>query len=339
MIKKRVSIKDIAAKFQVSAATISYIMNGKAKEKRISDDLTQRVLKLIEEIDYRPSQLATSLRTGTSKIIGLMVDDISNPFFADVAKMIEDLAYSNGYRIIFCSTDNQTQKAREIIQMFRGRNVDGYIIAPPAGIEKEIAGLQKDNVPLVLFDRFLPEILTSYVLTDNFNSTFGAVKHFVSQGFKNTALITSDSAQFQMLERTRGYLEAMEESGLKPVVEKVMVIGNHEGIIGKITALLNENSTIDSILFSSNYLTICGLEVFEKMKIAIPHDIAIIAFDDHDLFNFYSPSITAIVQPLKKFSEEILQILLAQMKGEQPVSQNIIPSTLIQRASSVKSLL
>lgn len=336
MRKKRISINDIAAKFQVSAATISYIINGKAKEKRISNDLTKRVLKLIEEVDYRPSQMATSLRTGTSKIIGLMVDDISNPFFADVAKMIENLAYDNDYRIIFCSTDNETKKAMGIIKMFRDRNVDGYIIVPPQGIEKEISGLLKDNIPLVLFDRFLPETSTSFVVTDNFNSTYQAICHFISEGFKNPALFMSDSTQYQMQERERGYLKAIEENAFKPVVKKLQVTGSHEGIIAKLSTLLKEEDNIDSILFSSNYLTICALEIFKKMKIVIPNDIAIISFDDHELFNFHSPTITAIVQPLKKFSVEILDILLNQMKGNEQVSQIIIPSILVQRASSVK---
>ncbi|MGI4020345.1 MAG: LacI family DNA-binding transcriptional regulator [Janthinobacterium lividum] len=335
-MEKKISLSDIAKMFNVSSATISYIINGKAKEKRISKELAERVLEKVEKIGYKPNQLAKSLRTGTSKIIGLMVDDISNPFFADVAKMIDDLAYTNGYRIIFCSTDNETKKAKEIITMFRDRNVDGYIIVPPEGIEKEIETLLKDNIPVVLFDRFLTKITTSYVVTDNCNSTYQAIIHFISQGLKHPALILSDSMQPQMQQRECGYLKAVKEFSLDPIVEKVHVTGNREDIVAKTTALLKENTKIDAILFSSNYLTICGLEVFEKLKIAIPDDVAIIAFDDHELFNFYSPSITAIVQPLKKFSEEILHLLFKQIKGNGQVSQIVIPSSLIQRASSIK---
>src|ERR1700712_5634997 len=134
-MKKKLSINDIAAQLKISKTTVSFILNGRAKEKRISDELVQIVLKQVEKVGYKPSSLAKSLRTGKSKTIGLMVEDISNPFFAGIARLIEDRAYKNGYKILYCSVDSNVEKTRELISTFRDRHVDGYIIAAPEGIE------------------------------------------------------------------------------------------------------------------------------------------------------------------------------------------------------------
>jgi LacI family transcriptional regulator len=146
-MKKALSIKDIALKAGVSITTVSFILNGKAKEKAISDVVTQKVEKIIAELGYKPNQLARSLRTGNSNIIGLIVEDISNPFFASIAKMIEYKAYKKGYKIIYSSTENEVAKAKDLINMFKSRKVDAYIISPVKGIEEDIQALIHDHKP------------------------------------------------------------------------------------------------------------------------------------------------------------------------------------------------
>jgi len=189
-VNKKLSIVDIANALGVSKTTISFILNGRAQEKRIGTDLVEKVMKYVEEVGYKPNSLAKSLRTGKSNTIGLMVEDISNPFFASIARLIEDRAYKNGYKIIYCSTDNDTNKTKDLITMFRDRHVDGYIIAPPEGIEKEIESLINDGMPVVLFDRHLPYVNTDFVEVNNLFSTYNATRHLIDQGFKNIAFIT-----------------------------------------------------------------------------------------------------------------------------------------------------
>ena len=189
MIKKNLSIVDIARQLNISKTTVSFILNDRAKEKRISDELVDRVLKFINEVGYRPNSLAKSLRTGKSYIIGLMVENIADPFFANIARYIEERAYKNGYRIIYCSTDNDATKTRDMITMFRDRHVDGYIIAPPVGVDSEISQLIKDNFPVVLFDRYLPGLDTSYVVADNMTATYNSTKYLIEQGHKKLHLL------------------------------------------------------------------------------------------------------------------------------------------------------
>ncbi|MEP6613445.1 MAG: LacI family transcriptional regulator, partial [Mucilaginibacter sp.] len=116
-----------------------------------------------------------------------MVEDISNPFFASIARLIEDRACKNGYKIIYCSTDNDTGKTQDLVNMFRDRHVDGYIIAPPEGIEDDLNSSIKNGMPVVMFDRHLPKVDTDYVEIDNLFSTYNATLHLIEQGYKNIA--------------------------------------------------------------------------------------------------------------------------------------------------------
>jgi len=312
MIKKKLSIVDIANELNISKTTVSFILNGRAKEKRISEELVEKVLKFVEEVGYKPNSLAKSLRTGKSNIIGLMVENISDHFFANIARYIEDRAYKNGYKIIYCSTDNDAEKTKDLIAMFRDRHVDGYIIAPPVGVEEEISALIKDDLPVVLFDRYYPSVDSSYVVTDNLDATYNATKYFVDHGYKNIAFITFASHQTQMQARLDGYNKALKESGLQPHVKEVIFNPEAKHIIAPIAEFL-KGEKFDAILFGTNRIGVCGLKVISDSGLSVPEDIAVISFDDYDVFELYSPSITAIAQPIEEIADNVITILLNKL--------------------------
>jgi LacI family transcriptional regulator len=337
MIKKNLSIVDIARKLNISKTTVSFILNGRAKEKRISDELVERVSKFINEVGYRPNSLAKSLRTGKSYIIGLMVENIADPFFANIARYIEERAYKNGYRIIYCSTDNDTPKTKDMIAMFRDRHVDGYIIAPPVGVEAEIAQLIKDEFPVVLFDRHLPEIDTSYVITDNMQATYNATQYLINQGHKNIAFVTFKSPQTQMQARLEGYKKALKENHLNPHVKEVLFNPDTKYIIQPVTEFLEENQNIDAVLFGTNRIGTCGLKAINNLGIKLPDDMAVISFDDFEVFELYSPSITAIAQPMEEIADKVMDILLSNLNlsPENRKDQQVVLNTkLNERGSS-----
>ena len=170
-MKKKISIHDIAKELKISATTISFVLNGKADEKRISEDVKKKILDFVKKVGYRPNQIAKSLRTGKTNIIGMLVEDISDPFFSSISRGIESIAYQHHYKIFFASTENDTEKTKALIKVFRDRQVDGYIIAPAPGIEEEIKALMDDNVPVILFDRYLPSLTASAVIIDNFSGS------------------------------------------------------------------------------------------------------------------------------------------------------------------------
>jgi len=338
-VKKKLSIIDIANSLNISKTTISFILNGKAQEKRISEELVATVLKYVEEVGYKPNSLAKSLRTGKSHTIGLMVEDISNPFFASIARLIEDKAYENGYKIIYCSTDNDTNKTQELIVMFRERHVDGYIIAPPEGIEEDIRSLIKDGLPVVLFDRHLPKVDTDFVEIDNFFCSYNATRHLVDQGYRKIAFITFLSSQTQLNSRLQGFKEAVLENGIEPIIEEILFNHNEDLIIGPITEFLQKNKHLDAVFFGTNHMGTCGLKVINALGLKVPRDLAIVSFDDYDVFKLYSPPVTAIAQPIEEIADNVITVLLNKLNApshHQKTRSIVLKTSLNVRGSSEK---
>ncbi len=339
-MKKKLSIVDIANELNVSKTTISFILNGRAQEKRISNDLVERVMKHVAEVGYKPNSLAKSLRTGKSNTIGLMVEDISNPFFASIARLIEDRAYVNGYKIIYCSTDNDTNKTKDLIGMFRDRHVDGYIMAPPEGIEEDIQSLIKDGMPVVLFDRHLPGVKTDFIEVDNLFSTYNATKHLMDQGFKNIAFVTFASHQTQMMDRVKGYRDAIISNGFKPpIIKEIPFNQDEEQIMAPLRDFIKGNPDIDAILFGTNHIGTCGLKVLNELGKKAPTDVAVISFDDYDVFKLHSPPVTAIAQPVEAIADNVITVLLEKLndRSSSAKPQSIVLKTDLRiRNSSLK---
>lgn len=342
-MKKKLSIVDIANHLNISKTTVSFILNGLAKEKRISDEVVEKVLKFVKEVEYKPNSLAKSLRTGKSNTIGLMVEDISNHFFANIARMIEDKAYENGFKLTYCSTDNKTEKTREMISMFRDRRVDGYIIAPPEGIEEDIAQLISEGFPVVLFDRYLTNITTDYVVVDNFFSTYNATKHLISQGgFKNIGFVNFTSNQTQLQQRMQGYKMAMNEHNLKTYIKEIVYHPDLELITKPINAFLKKHPFLDAVLFGTNHLGACGLRVIKELGLSVPDDIAVVSFDDYELFQMHNPTVTAIAQPIDKIADKIISIMVHRLtnnSADKTETETVmLPTELFVRESSVKKV-
>lgn len=332
---KRLSIRDIATKANVSITTVSFIINGKAEEKAISAPVIEKVQKIIAESGYKPNQTARSLRTGSTNIIGLIIEDISNPFFASIARLIEDKAYKKGYKIIYSSTENNIEKAKDLINMLRTRDVDAYIIAPTVGIEEDIRQVQKDKKPVIFFDRSLPNLDIPYVGTDHLDASYKAAKSFIDSGKKRIAFVTIDLPVRQIEERFIGFKNALLDHGLscdKSLLLKIPFNQSETDTIRQIKTLLS-NDEIDAVLFSTNYLAFSGLMAIKELGRKVDEDFSIIAYDDRDIFKLHSPPISAIEQPLEAIAENIIKLVLAELAGKakQPNQQIILPTNLILR--------
>ena len=337
-MRKQSSLTDIAKKLNISVTTVSFVLNGKAEEKRISKQLTKRVLKHAKEVRYVANHLAKSLRVGKTHILGLLVEDISNPFFARVAGAIEDIANKRGYRIFYCSSKNNTLKTKELIKLFEERQVDGYIITPVHNIQEKVQSLLLNKSNLVLFDRYFPEIDTSYVVVDNEGGAHQATKHLVEQGYKNIAFITTHSNQTQMAGRLKGYKRALKENKLDQYIKRIEINENAGTNIEEIMSFLKTHKQLDAVFFATNYIGIMGLEAIKLLGLHIPSQVAIVSFDDHDLYRLHSPSITAVAQPIQQMSEKLITILLDHIeKGDQNQHVIIPPELIIRESSFAKS--
>ena len=339
MAKTKVSINDIATKLNISKTTVSFILNGKAKEKRISDKLVKKVLNKVEELGYQPNQLAKGLRTGKTNIIGLMVENISNPFYASIAKEIEDKAYQNNYKIIYCSTENDKNRAREFLTMFTTLGVDGCIIAPTMGIEDDIRNLVEIGMDVVLFDRKFQNMSTDVVMINNEEGMYNAVEHLFKHDYRNIALIALALDKPEKEDRIVGFKKAMNNHGLEPHVFPLPFKSNFQDYVKDIREILEKEKGFDAIVFGTNYLGISGLEAINDLGLKIPDDLAIVSFDDHDLFRIHKPDITVVAQPIEEIAQTVINTLLKRLQGDEKEKANEIftlSTNLIVRRSSLK---
>ncbi|MDQ3278413.1 MAG: substrate-binding domain-containing protein, partial [Bacteroidota bacterium] len=288
---------------------------------------------------YIPNQTAVSLRTGKSKILGLIVEDISNIFFASLAKFIEDEADALGFKIVYCSTDNNDKKGCELIKVLLHRQVDGYLITPSAGMREEVQKLMELKKPVVLMDRYFPQLNSSYVLVDNYAGVQQGIHYLLEKGRRSIAFITNSLEQNQMHERERAYRETIAEHGLSVNEDQICRLPyelKSEDAVKKITDFLQSSPQLDAAFFATNYLGVYGLESIQQMGYVIPRDLAIVCFDDHAIFRLMTPGITCIQQPIEAIASTAVDFLLQQFSDRNPVPdqlQELKKPTLVVRGS------
>jgi LacI family transcriptional regulator len=198
-------------------------------------------------------------------------------------------------------------------------------------------------MPVVLFDRHLPGVKTDVIEVDNLFSTYNATRHLMDQGFKNIAFVTFASHQTQMMDRVKGYQDAMKSDGLKPTIVKEIVFNqDEEQIMAPLRDFFKGNPDVDAILFGTNHIGTCGLKIMHEMGLKAPTDIAVISFDDYDVFKLHSPPITAIAQPVEEIADNVITVLLDKLndRSSSPKLQSIILKTDLKiRNSSLKNAI
>ncbi|MBC9932536.1 LacI family DNA-binding transcriptional regulator [Chitinophaga qingshengii] len=335
---KGISIKDIAKQAGVSPTTVSFVLNGKAKEKRISEQVSKKIQKIASRLKYKPNQLARGLRTGKTKTIGLIVEDIANNFFASLAKVMEDEADKHGYKVLYGSTEDNTEKAKGLLEVLKYRQVDAYIVTPTKNLDKEIEQLKATSKPVVLMDRYFPHVSSHYVVVDNYQGAYNVTSHLANQGYKKIAIVTITSDQIQMKDRLEGFTAALKDHQLpfsKSLVKKIPFELEREAFTTEIKKFLTSIKGLDAVFFATNYLGIYGIEAIRSLGWEIGAQIGVASFDDHDLFRLHSPSITCVAQPIPEIGRNIVELLMQELNHPSAAPRQIVlePSVII-RASS-----
>ena len=335
-LKKSVSIKDIANALNVSTTLVSFVLNGKAKQHRVNDDLAKRVLEVADEMGYRPNILAKSLRDGRTRSLGIVFTDISNPFFAHLAKYIEKVAETYNYTVQFASTDEKVDRMEKVIDSMYYRGIDGFIIVPSEGSENFISGLVAEGMPIVLMDRDINEIPVSCICLDNKKAGYEGTKHLIAQGFKDIGFVAYDMKLQHMYDRVDGYRQAMIEAGLEDhiCIQYVNFNNMEESSDAAVEHMVNNN--VRAIFFASNGIATECMKSIERRKIRIPSQIAVMVFDGGDVFSFYHCSITYIEQPLKEIAQNAVDSIIDILeKRETEPKKLVIEGQLIIGQSSL----
>jgi LacI family transcriptional regulator len=329
-----VTINDIASKANVSVSTVSRVLSKQVKKYRISKDTEQLVLKAAKELNYRPNHIARGLRLKKTQTIGLIVPDISNPFFAYVTRMIQTFAYGVGYSLIVCNTDENLKTEIEQIELLRSKGVDGFIIMPVGVKYDHLAELLYDNIPLVLLDRCFDELQTNSVIVNDYKGAFEAIEHLLDYGHRRIAIIQGLPNTYTNSARLKGYKDALAKYNIS--LDENLIVGNdfrkENGYIETKILLKLENPPT-AIFTTSDLITLGALQAISEEGYKIPDDISIVAFDDTDFAPFLSAPLTAVSQPKELMGEVAVKLLIEDMnsKGQKEKKRIVLEPKLIVR--------
>ncbi len=340
---KKTSLSDIARALGVSKTLVSLVLNNRGNEVGINKETQKKVIKMAQKLNYKPNLIARGLRLGASKTIGLIVPNIGNQFFANIARVVEDEAGKNDYRVISVSSDENPVKEASLIKVLLERQIDGLILASSLKERNEILSLKNEKVPFVLIDRHFPQIKTNYVVVDNYSAAYNVVTHLINQGFKKIALVKITPSYLTPIKlRFDGYREALHDHGIrfdKRQVKEIPFGGIKATMEQALPELLFRPVSAEALFFLNNDLTVAGLGIINKLGLRIPQDVAIVSFDDLELFQLLYPPITAVAQPWQDMAKNAVHILVQEMQSQGKnieKTQIVLPTKLEVRKSCNK---
>ena len=320
---RKITIKDIAAEAGVSIALVSFVMNGKSEGKnayRVNKETAERIRSVAERLNYQPNEAARVLRSGKTNAVGVIVSDISNKFFADIARCIEDRAYKHKYTVLFGSTDENPQKLENLIDVFRNKGVDGLIVVPCEGAEQTLRKLANENFPLVLLDREVPGAELSSVVLNNRRAGYQVAEVLVRQGFRRIEMVSYSMNLSNIRVRVEGYRSCMTENGLGEYVRIHHL--RHERLDRIVEVLRDVRSRqVEAFVFATNTLAMQGVTAMFRMGWQVPRDCSMVCFDTNEAFDLYHTAAACVSQPIERFGAEALDLLLKSIEHrDQPMA-------------------
>ncbi len=342
MKKEKISLKHISDSLNVSKTLVSMVLNNKGDENGISKETQKRVFAKAKELNYKPNLMARALRMGRSFTIGLVVSDISNPFYSRLARFMEDEAASRGYSLLIGSTDENPEKEQNLIKMLINRQVDGLIISTSQSNPSNLLLLSDQKIPHLFIDRNFDGVDASSVTVDNYDGAFKAVEHLIYQGYKRIAAFAVTPVYVSSIrQRIDGFISAVKTYTNQDANELLVEVDYQDVVRNtrkKIFELLNSSEPIDAIFAVNNKVALACLEALTELGVAIPKDVAIICFDDLDVFKLTTPQISCVSQPIEQISRSAIDLLITELDAQfAPVHRNLLLSPeLIVRNSTTK---
>ncbi len=335
--RTKVLLKDIAKKADVSPALVSFVLNGKAKEYRVGEETEKLIRGIAKEMNYKPNKMAVSLRSGRTGTIGVALSDISNNFFAQVARCIEDVAGPMGYTVFFGSSDEDAAKLHDLISGLLDRGVDGLIVVPCENSETTIKEVVDMGVPTVLIDRFYKNEEISSVSLNNHAAGYSATRHLVSSGYKKVGMVAYDVNLTHMQDRIRGYLDALEDLGLgnQAIVEYLDVNNVHKSACKVINKMLAKG--VDALFLATNTISLACLHCFNNLDVDIPGRLGVVGFDGNDAFDLYRSPISYVMQPIEALAKKAVEAVVDGINNNGSSIQRVqIDGELVIRKSSMR---
>ncbi len=331
-------LEDISKITGYSKSTISRVLNGKSDIYRISCSAKDTILKVADELNYKPNLIAQSLRNNVTKTVGLLVPHIDNPFFANIASIVICEAQKQNYTVMLIDTLEDPGQEAKALRSLMARNIDGIMVVPCGENTEELRNIAK-QVPIVFIDRYYKNIDLPYVSTNNYDGAYKGTKLLLESGHRKILCIQGPEMYITTKERVRGYTDAMTEYGN---AANISLKGNEFSIRN---GYIETKMAIDSpdrptaIFALSSTILLGAVKVLNEHHILIPDDISIISFDDNLYMDYLNPPITRIAQPLTNIGIIAFKILMdIILNNSESNSQMLLNPTLIKR-ESVKTIL
>lgn len=312
----QVTIKDVAAKAGVSPATASRVAGNYGYVSSIN---RRKVLAAIKQLGYRPNTIARSMVTKSTNTIGLVVTDITNPFFAQLVRSVENITWQAGYTLILANTDENAQREETIIQTLMEKCVDGLILVPASSqpstyMDKYL----QQGLQLVLLDRSIEGISVDTVMVDNENAAFLAVTHLIKLGHRRIGMVIDNLAISTNTERLAGYKRAFREADL-PLEESLIrsCQFTEQSAYGIASEMLRLPHHPTAFFAANNFMTMGILHAIRQLGLKVPEEVALVGFDDLDWTTFGQPELTAVMQPVNEMGAVAAQRMLARLQDDQ----------------------
>jgi LacI family transcriptional regulator/LacI family repressor for deo operon, udp, cdd, tsx, nupC, and nupG len=329
------SLQDVARRAKVSIATVSRVLNKSGKVVPATRAIVEGALR---DLKYRPSRVARRLRMkgGRAHLVGLIIPDIQNPFYAEIARGVEDAASASDYALLLCNSDENPEKERFYIEVMRDESVDGIVLPPFDDTDSAVIDAIKGGIPVVCVDRSLSTLSTDLVEVDNRRGAYDAVIHLLDKGHKHIGLIEGRTHVSTNRERRRGYTDALEERGV-PVRKDLIRTGDFKQESGRMLAqeLLALRRPPTALFVLNNLMTVGALAALHQRRLSVPRDVAIVGFDDLPWAEALNPPLTVVRQPAYSVGRQAMELLLQRIiePDRPPVTVRLMPELIVRQST------
>lgn len=322
------SIRDVARIAGVSPSTVSRVMNGTAN---VDEEKRERVLLAIEETGFKPNELARALFKQSSKMIGVIVPNIENPFFNELAKAVEEEAYRNGYKMLLCNSNNNTEKELMNIQMLNQMKADGIIIVTYS--DKTGRALAECELPTVVVDRQLTGGGESaFIESDHYKGSQLAMEHLLECGCKNIVCMRGPLYLSSSQQRYYGYRDICQKYGIKE--QYIECLYDYECGLEATKELVRKYPKVDGIIACNDMVAIACYKILAEEGYRVPQDVQIVGFDNIRFSWLFTPALTTVIQPITKMGTLAVQIIINYVKGLPFQKENIFDVSLMKRQTT-----
>ncbi len=328
------TMSDVARRAGVSTATVSRALSGRGTG--VSVETRERVLQAVAELDYHPNHLPRNLRLRSSRIFGLVISDIGNPFFTAVARGCEDAAQKHGYNLVLSNTDEDAEREAASLQTMAAERAAGVVVASTGQTNEGVQRLISTGIPVVALDRKIEGLDVDSVTVDNESAAYEAVRHLIALGHERIAMISGPETASPIRERQAGYERALREHRLD-VPPALLRRGDLRESGGyRMTLDVLDGSDAPTAVFSVNNLTTIGaLAALRERGLRLPTDISLVGFDDIPTGAVLEPPLTVVAQPTYQLGARAVELLIRRIEEtDSPIREVVLTATLVIRGST-----